>query len=333
MAHQYMEQLDESVLAAVIGNVGSLVTFRVGSTDAEILAKEFLPIFNEMDLVNLPKFQIYLKLMIDGVASQPFSAYTLSPIASATGSAEKVIKVSRERYAVNRDKIENKIARWSGMEVGGDVDDDDLDSGANTDAPRAPVPAAKPAAAPALVITNSKVPVNSSPRQNSPQKPAGNSHQSNHQTPKRPLPTNNSNSSHKPPASTSTKPPLKINKNDESLPVNQARPVVIVDTDQTGISLNSLLSAPPAPTKNARPNNEAQKIIIENNNSVSQSPASRLAQPIAPLAPASDVQPTVSPAPVVPIVDSQELTRGSKASPGGLKVIPPDKLEIIDDQI
>lgn len=116
MAHQYMEQLDEMVLAAVIGNVGSLITFRVGSTDAEILAKEFAPTFLETDLVNLTKFQIYLKLMIDGVASQPFSANTLSPINIATDSAEKVIRVSRERYATKRENIEDKIMRWTGID-------------------------------------------------------------------------------------------------------------------------------------------------------------------------------------------------------------------------
>src|SRR3989344_3439994 len=127
MAHQYMEQLDETVLAAVIGNVGTLVTFRVGSTDAEILAKEFAPTFVETDLVNLTKFQIYLKLMIDGVASQPFSANTLSPIAISTHSTEKVIKVSRERYATSRENIEDKIMRWTGMESGQD-DDDDVDA-------------------------------------------------------------------------------------------------------------------------------------------------------------------------------------------------------------
>lgn len=127
MAHQYMEQLDETVLAAVIGNVGTLVTFRVGSTDAEILAKEFAPTFIETDLVNLTKFQIYLKLMIDGVASQPFSANTLSPINISTRSAGKVIKVSRERYATSRENIEDKIMRWTGMESGetSDTGDDE----------------------------------------------------------------------------------------------------------------------------------------------------------------------------------------------------------------
>jgi hypothetical protein len=129
MAHQYMEQLDETVLAAVIGNVGTLVTFRVGSTDAEILAKEFAPTFLETDLVNLTKFQIYLKLMIDGVASQPFSANTLSPINLSTHSSEKVIRVSRERYATNRENIEDKIMRWTGIDSKGE--DADADDGAD----------------------------------------------------------------------------------------------------------------------------------------------------------------------------------------------------------
>lgn len=136
MAHQYMEQLDEKVLAAVIGNVGTMVTFRVGSSDAEILAKEFIPTFVEEDLVNLPKFQVYLKLMIDGVASKPFSSTTLPPIATTTDSLERVVKVSRERYAVSRDKIEDKIMRWSGMGPQGEDNELDDTMGENLELPK-----------------------------------------------------------------------------------------------------------------------------------------------------------------------------------------------------
>ena len=131
MAHQYVAQLDEVVADAVFGNVGSMVTFRVGAGDAESMEKEYAPTFTIEDIVNLPKFQIFLKLMIDGVASQPFSAATMPPIGSPTGSAEKVIKVSRERYGKNRDVIEDKITRWSGMEI---ADDGDDDTGENGDA-------------------------------------------------------------------------------------------------------------------------------------------------------------------------------------------------------
>ncbi len=124
MAHQYVKQLDEIVADAVFGNVGTLITFRVGALDAEMLAKEFEPVFTETDVVNLNKFQILLKLMIDGVASQPFSSMTLPPIGQVTDSAQKVIRVSRERYGKRRDTIEDKILRWSGMEVDANEEED-----------------------------------------------------------------------------------------------------------------------------------------------------------------------------------------------------------------
>ncbi|PIW37448.1 MAG: hypothetical protein COW24_00060 [Candidatus Kerfeldbacteria bacterium CG15_BIG_FIL_POST_REV_8_21_14_020_45_12] len=124
LAHQYIEQLSDEVKAAVFGNVGTMVTFRVGATDAEELEKEFQPTFMIDDLVNLPAFHTYMRLMIDGVASEPFSATTLPPLSGETNNAEKVIRVSRERYARNRAEVEQSIARWSGMDESGDGDDD-----------------------------------------------------------------------------------------------------------------------------------------------------------------------------------------------------------------
>src|SRR2546422_3193348 len=76
LAHQYMEQLDETLRGAILGNVGTTIAFRVGLSDAEVLEKEFYPEFATSDLVNLPNYHIYLKLMIDGVVSKPFSAVT-----------------------------------------------------------------------------------------------------------------------------------------------------------------------------------------------------------------------------------------------------------------
>ncbi len=134
MAHQYVLQLDEVVAAAVFGNVGTLVSFRVGGGDSEALAKEFGPLFTEEDLVNLTKYQIILKLMIDGVASQPFSALTIPPIGNPTSSTEKVVRVSRERYGKKREMIEEKILRWSGMSG----DNDEIDTEKAIDS--APVP-------------------------------------------------------------------------------------------------------------------------------------------------------------------------------------------------
>jgi hypothetical protein len=79
LAHQYLAQLDPHVRDAVIGTVGTEICFRVGLTDAEILEKEFAPEIHASDLVRLPNHQIYLRLMIDGVVSRPFSADTLPP--------------------------------------------------------------------------------------------------------------------------------------------------------------------------------------------------------------------------------------------------------------
>src|SRR3990167_848722 len=124
IGHQYIEQLDETVCAAVFGNVGTIMCFRVGAADAEFLATEFAPYFVEEDLVNLTKYDIYMKLMINGVSSNPFSATTLQPLGDEflTGNKEKVIKVSRERFAKTRIEVEDKISRWSGV-----MDDEEQD--------------------------------------------------------------------------------------------------------------------------------------------------------------------------------------------------------------
>lgn len=121
VGHQYIGQLvqerNTKVRDAIFGNVGTLVVFRIGAEDAEFLVKEFEPIFTEIDIVNLPKYAILLKLMINGVASDPFSAITLPPNPNfLTGNIEKVLKVSRERYANPVAEVEEKISRWMGVE-------------------------------------------------------------------------------------------------------------------------------------------------------------------------------------------------------------------------
>ncbi len=113
IAHQYIEQMEEEVRAAVFGNVGTMIVFRVGAYDAEILEKEFAPQFTAEDIVNLGIYQIYLKLMIDGVSSLPFSATTLAPIAKPESSnADNVIKASRAQFANNRKDVEGAIDVW-----------------------------------------------------------------------------------------------------------------------------------------------------------------------------------------------------------------------------
>ncbi|MBD3300329.1 MAG: type IV secretion system DNA-binding domain-containing protein [Candidatus Moranbacteria bacterium] len=119
LAHQYIGQLindgSPRMKDAIFGNVGTMVSFRIGAEDAEYLAKEFEPEVMAYDLVNLAKYEIYLKLMIDGIAGNAFSAQTLPPLSPPVdaNAADKVIRVSRERYGKDRRIIEDKIARWS----------------------------------------------------------------------------------------------------------------------------------------------------------------------------------------------------------------------------
>jgi len=79
VAHQYLAQLHPDVRHAVLGNTGSIISFRVGAEDAPYLVREFHERFGEIDLLQLPNYRIYLKLMIDGTPSRPFSAATLAP--------------------------------------------------------------------------------------------------------------------------------------------------------------------------------------------------------------------------------------------------------------
>ena len=114
LAHQYIAQMDDRVRDAIFGNIGTIIAFRVGAADAELLEKEFSPEFKADDLVNLAKYNIYLKLMIDGVASKAFSATTLPPFSTPEKShKDKIIRVSQERYGTQRHIIEEKIAKWS----------------------------------------------------------------------------------------------------------------------------------------------------------------------------------------------------------------------------
>ena len=117
LANQYVTQIQEEVRDAIFGNAGSIISFRVGAMDAEFLEKEYEPVFMMNDIVNLPKYHIYLKLMIDGIAGDAFSATVLPPI-KIEGDPEteaKIINSSRERYTAKKEDVEEKIRRWSGM--------------------------------------------------------------------------------------------------------------------------------------------------------------------------------------------------------------------------
>lgn len=87
LAHQYLTQLEPPIRDAVLGNVGTIIVFRIGAVDAEFLEPEFAPEFKLTDFTNLPNYHIYLKLMIDEKISQPFSAKTLNPVNSGISSS------------------------------------------------------------------------------------------------------------------------------------------------------------------------------------------------------------------------------------------------------
>lgn len=113
VAHQYIEQMEDEVKAAVFGNVGTMITFRVGATDAEAFEKEFAPYFIMDDIVNLSAYQIYLRLMIDGVGSKPFSAHTLDPIVRPAHShAQAIIAYSRATYGKPVDDVTHEVTEF-----------------------------------------------------------------------------------------------------------------------------------------------------------------------------------------------------------------------------
>lgn len=99
MANQYMAQIPEEITKAILGNAGTLISFTIGADDAAVVKREYSEVFSENDLVGLTNYQIAIKLMVDAHATRPFLATTLPLPKSSNQNKEKVIKVSRERYA------------------------------------------------------------------------------------------------------------------------------------------------------------------------------------------------------------------------------------------
>lgn len=108
LTHQYIDQLHEKILAAILGNVGTLICFRIGASDAKVLEQEFSPVFNSEDLVRLPRYAIYLKLLIDGTTSQPFSATTIPFQPKKISYKEQIISQSRMNYGKDVNVVKAK---------------------------------------------------------------------------------------------------------------------------------------------------------------------------------------------------------------------------------
>lgn len=107
MSHQYLSQLEPEVRDAVLGNAGTIISFRIGFPDARTMKGQFYPKFDEHDLINLPNYQMYLRMMIDGEATKPFSAETLPPLGHTSPTA------SRQWF----NNVYDKVARFVSSRV------------------------------------------------------------------------------------------------------------------------------------------------------------------------------------------------------------------------
>jgi len=112
LTHQYTAQLPEEMLDAVFGNMGTIASFTLGAPDAKALAPEFAPIFEENDLISLERYHMYVKLMIDGMTSAPFSAISLAPPVDKTDSHARVVAASRRKYGRDGEQVGERIRAW-----------------------------------------------------------------------------------------------------------------------------------------------------------------------------------------------------------------------------
>jgi hypothetical protein len=112
LAHQYLDQVPEEIIKSVFGNVGTFLIFRLGASDAEVFNKELGENVKIDDLVNLPAYHIYVKLLVDGIPTDPFLALTFPPISKPEKSfKEEIISLNHLKYAKRRSAVESSIIR------------------------------------------------------------------------------------------------------------------------------------------------------------------------------------------------------------------------------
>jgi hypothetical protein len=112
LSHQYSAQLREEVRDAVFGNVGTVVSFRVGEADGYVLQREFGNDYAASHFVELENFEVCVKLLVDGAHNYPFTGKTFSPLQKKNGRRDNIVMRSREKYATPRTIVEDKIDRW-----------------------------------------------------------------------------------------------------------------------------------------------------------------------------------------------------------------------------
>ncbi len=109
IAHQFLGQLEEDIRKAVFGNVGTIISFRIGSDDGEFMEKQFSPVFTSKDLLNIDNRNAYVKLLIHGQTARAFNIKMYSPVATDVNRIEKIKEISRLRYGRPRTEVEAEI--------------------------------------------------------------------------------------------------------------------------------------------------------------------------------------------------------------------------------
>jgi len=117
LANQYTSQLDEDIKNAIFGNVWSIISFTLWYDDAAVMTAQFKELVGVNDLISLPKYTTYTRLMIDGISSDPFNTKTLPPFSPADTDnieehIEKIRRQSRQRYAMERTQLESLLNAW-----------------------------------------------------------------------------------------------------------------------------------------------------------------------------------------------------------------------------
>lgn len=112
LSHQYLDQLSPEVRQAVFGNAGTMITFRIGHTDAELLAKEFANTFIPGQFVELDRYQIFIRRLQNGLAITPFPGTTLPALENRHAHREKLIRRCRERFTSRRHAVEARLEWW-----------------------------------------------------------------------------------------------------------------------------------------------------------------------------------------------------------------------------
>jgi len=123
IAHQYMGQLSDRIQKTVFGNVGSMISFRVGSDDAGVLAAEYNPIFSERDIINLGVREFYTKISVEGEIREAFSARTVDVPEITQDFTKEIIENSRKKYCSPREEVEKLLSKW---DEAGDFSDDNV---------------------------------------------------------------------------------------------------------------------------------------------------------------------------------------------------------------